>query len=401
MPTQDCREHRVIGRVCLIREAMYPLDLLVRREAETLCQAGFQTHVICLKTLERDVERPRHEVVNGVQVHRLPVKRKKTNLFRYAFEYFSFAALAAVWVSALHLKHRFNIIQVNTMPDFLVFASLVPKLMGAKTVLMMYEPTPELWEERSKRRAPRILKLVEQTALTYVDTAFTVTQQLKDRYVARGADPKKIKVILNVPEERFLQRDGKCIPEATRRDGFVLISHGIIEERYGLDTLLEAVALLGSQIPELRVRILGRGTYVDQLLAKRKSLGLENRVDYLGYVPLAQMVQELCASDVGIVAQKSSPYSNLVHTGKMYDYITLGKPVLASRLDAVEAYFDGEAIQYFEPGNPQSLAEGILDLYHHPEKREKLARNAQKVYAEYKWDKQKQFYLSVYQDLLY
>lgn len=390
----------MIGRVCIIRQSIYPLDLLARREAETLCQAGLETHVICLEKLEKDDERQRNEIINGVHVHRLPVRRKKTNVVRYMFEYFSFAFLATLLVTALHLKRRFNVIQVNTMPDFLVFATIIPKLLGAKVVSMMYEPTPELWEERSKSRPPRVLKLIEQLVLAYVDASFTVTQQLKNAYVARGANPNKIEVVLNAPEASFLELPGDGATELHNREGFTLICHGAIEERYGHDILLEAIALLGMQIPNLRVRILGKGTYVDQLLAKRKALGVEDRVDYLGYVPLAQMIQELRAADVGIVAQKSSPYSNLVHTGKMYDYIALGKPVLASQLEAVEAYFEPDAIQYFEPGNPQDLARGILDLYQHPSKRETLARNAQRQYAEYRWDKQKTIYLSVYQRFL-
>ncbi len=390
----------MIGRVCLIRQSIYPLDLLARREAETLCQAGLETHVICLEKLEKDSGGRRKEIINGVHVHRLPVRRKKTNALRYVFEYFSFAFLASLLVTVLHIRHRFAVIQVNTMPDFLVFATILPKLLGAKVVSMMYEPTPELWEELYKSRPPRVLKLVEQAALAYVDTAFTVTQQLKDAYVARGANPEKIKVVLNAPEASFLQLDGERATELSVRKGFVLICHGTIEARYGLDTLLQAVKLIEPQIPNLRVRILGKGTYVDELLAKRKALSLQNRVDYLGYVPLAQLVQELWASDVGIVAQKSSPYANLVHTGKMYDYIAMGKPVLASRLKAVEAYFDQDAIRYFEAGDSQSLAEGILDLYNHPAKRESLARNAQRLYAEYRWQNQKNIYLSVYQRYL-
>ena len=112
------------------------------------------------------------------------------------------------------------------------------------------------------------------------------------------------------------------------------------------------------------------------------------------------MVQELRAADVGIVAQKSSPYSNLVHTGKMYDYLACGKPILASRLKSVEAYFGTEALYYFEPGDARSLANGILDLYQHPAKRQTLAENAQRLYCQYKWDKQKEIYLSVYRSLI-
>jgi glycosyltransferase involved in cell wall biosynthesis len=84
----------------------------------------------------------------------------------------------------------------------------------------------------------------------------------------------------------------------------------------------------------------------------------------------------------------------------MYEFIELGKPVLASRLKSVEAYFGEEALYYFEPGNPKSLAEGILDLYRHPLKRQALVEKSQEVYNDYRWMKQKEIYQSAYQTLL-
>ncbi len=386
-------------RMCLIRQAIYPYDLLVRREAETLCQAGYETHVICLARPAEDDNQNLEETINGVHVHHLPLMRKKTSTVRYIFDYLSFAFLACIKVTRLHLQQRFDVIQVNNMPDLLVFAAFIPKLIGAKVVSMMYEPTPELWEDLRRSHPPKILKVVEQLSLAFADFSFTVTEQLKEAYVSRGANPNKIKVVLNAPDEKFLSTQTST-PACNGPNCFTVICHGAIEERYGQDTILEAAALARKQIPDLRVRILGKGTYVDQMLARRKQLDLENCVDYLGYVPLEQMIEELCAADLGIVAQKSSPYSNLVHTGKMYDYIAFGKPVLASRLKSVSAYFGEDALDYFEPGNPQSLADEILDLYQNPQKRKTLACNAKNLYAQYCWQTQKDIYLSAYEDLL-
>ncbi len=386
-------------RVCIIRQSIYPYDLLVRREAETLYQAGYETHVICLEKLASDQDRHLEEVINGVQVHRIPLKRKKTSVARYVLDYLSFAFLAFLKVTWLHLRLHFDVIQVNNMPDLLVFAAFIPKVLGTKVVSMMYEPTPELWEELRGSRPPFVLKLVEQLSLAFADKSFTVTQQLRDAYVSRGAKAEKIAVVLNAPDERLLDLAGSPKASNGSGNGFTLICHGAIEERYGQDTILDAIALARRQVPGLRMRLLGRGTYVEPMLQRRKALGLEDCVDYLGYVPLEQMLEEICAADLGIVAQKSSAYSNLVHTGKMYEYIALGKPVLASRLRAVAAYFGEDALAYFEPGNAQSLAEGIIDLYQHPEKRAALSRKAQIQYARYRWEEQKEIFLSVYENL--
>ncbi len=387
------------GRVCIIRQSIYPYDSLVRREAETLRQDGLETHVICLDDPERGNDRGRNEVINGIVVHRLPLRRVKSSLTRYMYDYLSFAVLATLKITALHAKHRFDVIQVNTMPDFLVFSTIVPKLLGTKIMAMMYEPTPELWKSRYGTDAPRLLRIIEQMVLRYVDSACTVTQQLKDAYVARGANATKIKVILNVPEESFLAGAGEGNDHHGEQKRFVLICHGAVEERYGHDTIVQAVALVKADIPGIRVRILGRGNYVEDLLKNIRTLGVDDCVEYLGYLPLAQMVQELRDADVGIVAQKASPYSNLVHTGKMYDYIALGKPVVASRLKAVEGYFSDDALRYFEPGNAQSLAEAIVDLYRDPAKRQRLTRNATILYQGYRWEKQKEAYLSVYRNM--
>ena len=392
-------EDQVPKRICLIRQSVYPYELSFRREVETLHRAGFETHVICLDAPEEDNHR-REEIINGVYVHRLSLTRKKSSIARYLYDYLSFSFLAALKVTSLHLRHRFAAIQVNTMPDFLVFATLIPKMLGTKLVVMMQEPVPELWQTLRNAPPPRILKIVEQAALAYAHAALTVTNQLKDVYVSRGANPDKISVILNVPETRFLESEEKVVETPSDTKHFTLICHGAIEERYGHDTMLEAMTLVKSQIPNLRLRILGSGSYVDEFLAQRTRLGLEDCVDYLGWVSLSQLVQELRAADVGIVAQKSSPYSNLVHTNKMYEYIALGKPVLTSRLKAVEAYFSNDALRYFEPGDAESLAQAILDLYQHPDKRRRLVQNSQRLYDQYKWEQQKKIYLSVYRELL-
>ncbi len=386
-------------RICFIRQSIYPYELSFRREVETLYQAGYITHVITQRdTTTGNASQP-NEVIDGVFVHRLPLSRERTNIARYLYDYLAFTFLAGAKVTALHLREPFDVIQVNTMPDFLVFSTLIPKLLGARVTVMMQEPVPELWQTLHNTKPPYILKLAERMALAYVDQAFTVTRDLKQTYVQRGANPDKITVILNVPETRFLETTAATTPASTEKKDFTLICHGAIEERYGQDTMLDAIALIRSQIPNLRLRILGGGSYVDQFMAKRAELKLEDCVDYLGWVPLAQMVQEIRSADVGIVAQKSSSYSNLVHTNKMYEYMALGKPVLASRLNSVRSYFDDTAICYFEPGSPDSLAQGILELYRNPNERETLVRNAQKLYEQYKWEKQKQLYLSVYDTL--
>ena len=380
-------------RICIVRHFGY--DLLVRREAETLHNAGFDVDVVCLQMPSR----ARDPIINGVRMHYIPLRRKKGGILRYLFDYLSFFLLTAWTLTRLHLQKPFACIQVNNMPDFLVFATLIPRLLGSKVTMVMYEPTPELWATRYN--APQLVKmfeLVERLSLRYAHAIFAVTEQMKQVFVGRGCPAHKINVILNAPDTRFFASDAPAKTETDEH--FTLICHGAIEERYGHDTMLRAIDRVKSHIPQVRLRILGKGSYLDEFLAQIKEMGLEDRVQYLGFVPFAEMIAELENADVGIVAQKSSPYSNLVHTGKMYDYFSFDLPVLASRLGAVAAYFDDDSLCFFEPDDAESLAKGILELYRHPDKRQTLTENAQRLYDQYKWEKQKEIYLSTYFELV-
>jgi len=382
-----------LKRVCIVRHFSY--DLLVRREAETLRDAGFDVDVVCLRSKSRASE----SIINGVRLHYMPLSRKKGGLPRYLFDYLAFFLLTAWTLTWLHLQQPFACIQVNNMPDFLVFATLIPRLLGCKVTMVMYEPTPELWA--TKYNAPWLIKmfqLIERLALRYAHAVFAVTEQMKQVFVNRGCPAHKISVILNAPDSRFFEGDMPAKTETS--ECFTIICHGAIEERYGHDTMLQAIDRVRPQVPHIRLRILGRGSYLDEFLSQIAEMGLEDHVQYLGFVPLVEMVAELGGADIGIVAQKSSPYSNLVHTGKMYDFFTFGLPVLASRLKAVEAYFGDDSVYFFEPGDAESLAQGILDLYQHPGKRQKLVENSQRLYNQYRWEKQKGVYLSTYRTLL-
>jgi glycosyltransferase involved in cell wall biosynthesis len=114
----------------------------------------------------------------------------------------------------------------------------------------------------------------------------------------------------------------------------------------------------------------------------------------VGWLSLPELVAEIEACDAGVVAQLSSPYSNLVHTNKMYEYMLFGKPVIASRLDAVSAYFDDDSIAFFAPGDPDDLARVIVELAHDPDRRRRLCAEAARRYRDYGWERQAQVYLS-------
>lgn len=358
------------------------------REVEALTGAGYEVDVICLAGAE-----PRRPAPEGVTLREIPLRRDRAGALRYAFDYVAFSVLAGFVVTAMHLRHRYQVVQVTTMPDLLVFAAAVPQLLGARLVLFVKEPTPELAQALGHPPAVvRALARVEQAAVRRADFVLTVTDQLRDRLVERGADRRKIDVVLNCPSTSDLL--GSYPGHRNDPQLFTLICHGTIERRYGHETMLRAVAVARRQCPRLRLRVLGTGTEVEQLKRLSTHLGLDDVVRFLGWVSHATLLDELARADVGVVAQEASDYADLVHSIKMYDFLLLGKPTLVSRLAAVQAAVDERAVCYFDAGDEHSLAHAIVALAEDPERRHILAAGAARLGAALGWENQRARYLA-------
>jgi glycosyltransferase involved in cell wall biosynthesis len=405
-PAQAPVTERGRGAVAIVRHSFYPSELNVKREAEALRDAGFEVHVVCL----RDRSETARAVIDGVEVYRLPVGHRRGQVLRYLWEYNAFFVLASMKLASLHRRHRFVTVQVNTMPDYLVFAALYPKLTGARVVLHLHEPIPELFQTMFPNRwytRPFIwlITRVEQGSIRFASRVLTVTEQMRSNYVSRGADGSKITVVVNVPDDRDFRlerwahlrdRIAATKSEERARGVFRVLTHGAVEERYGFDTIVHAVARARAQVPGIQFRFMGAGEFLPDVGRIAETLNVTDCVTHLGFVPFEQMIEEILLADVCVVAVKKNPYSVLVHTNKMYEYIALGRPVIASRLDSVAAYFADDALTYFEPGDDEDLARKLRWAAEHPEELARHVGAAAAVYARYRWERERWHYLGVH-----
>jgi glycosyltransferase involved in cell wall biosynthesis len=381
-------------RVCILREGNW-YGPEIRREAEALTSAGFDVEVFIM----RPADTPRRVVVNGVTVIGLPVRQREGTAGTF-IEYGLFLLCAAVFLSVRHLRRPYAVVQANSLPDFLVFAALVPKLLGCKVVAKMQEPTPELAETlHGKKWLTSALARLEQWSIRFADHSVTVTEQLKQRYVERGAPADRISVVLNCPDPQVVLENWS--PPAQRSEsGFVAVCHGTIEDRYGQDTIIDAARILRDELPDLRVVITGRGSRAEALSDAIAHYGLQDVVRFEGWVSQARLNEILYSADVGIVAQKASPYSHLVHTNKMVDYWIFGLPVIASRLRAVSELYDDRFVEYYEPGDAADLAAAIRRLYTDTARRAELAQNGKLAQQTNGWATQRVIYVGVFDSLL-
>ena len=370
------------GRRVAIVRCREVYELALRREATAYQDAGFEVDIFMLAS---DEERPGVERIDGATVHRLKGAKSRGSSLEYLTNYGTFIVRAARALTREHRRRSFCLVQVSTMPDFLFLCTLWLRLRGVKVAMFMKEPTPELgYLLYGSRLVERALRLVERCALRYSHVAFTVTSELRQTYIDRGADGTRIHVVQNTPDEAHLlavQRPPRVDP-----DRFVLVCHGTIEHRWGYDVMIRAVDLVRDKIPEVQLRLPGSGDYAGRVEALIAELGLEDHVVCLGWLPFDELVSEVAGARAGIVAQLASPYSHVVHTQKMYEFIMLGVPCIASRLRATAASFEDGELLYYEPDDPQSLAEAIIRLHDDPDLAASLVSRARARYEScYRW----------------
>jgi glycosyltransferase involved in cell wall biosynthesis len=382
-------------RVCIIKFSYYPQHTHVFKDARTLTEEGYEVDVICVRTDDQIS----HEIIDGVEVHRMPMGKRRGGMMRYVFEYGRFFLFTFWKLTCLSLKKRFKVIEVDNLPDFLVFAALVPKLMGAKVVLYFFELMPEVFTDQfefsSNHPLVRGLLLVERLCSHFSDHTIAANGICQQEILeARNKSAKKMSVVLNVPFTEKFTKDNITISD----DGkFRLITHGSLLERYGVQTLIKAVPLLKEDIPNLDVKILGAGEYRSQLEELSQSLGITDCVHFAGFVSVEEMTSSIVNAHIGIVTL--IPQRQPQMPNKLFDYLALGKPIVTTAMPAIMPYFDDNSVMYYEPDNEHDLARCILELYKKPEKREALVAAGTVVYHKYQWENMRYEYLKVYDRL--
>ena len=383
--------------MCVIRQ-QEPSSPRVAREVAALAEAGHEVQLICL----RDPGTPLRERRGRVTTWRLRALGGRANPAQYLLGYGSFFVQAAVLVTALHARHRFRLVQVNTLPDALVFAAAVPRLLGARVLLDLQECMPEFFATRfgtgMRHPAVRVISVVEQLSIRFADHVITPTRQMKDAFVARGARPSRVTVIMDGADENIFRPLPSVHPDPLC---FTLISHGTIEERYGLDTAIAAVARLAVELPQVRLRIVGDGSDVGRLRRLAVELGVDDRVEFSnGWVPVPELVNAIATSDVGVVALKRDPFRDLALAGKMFDFIAMGVPMVVARTRSVDETFPAGCFETFASDDAEGLADAVRRLHADAGHRARLVAQARAAVEPLRWVHERERYLEVVDRLL-
>lgn len=388
--------------VCMLVQSVYDFDPRVRRKAEALIAAGNAVDVLALRPANG---RQRYNL-NGVNVRTISLGKKRGSLARYTFEYIAFFFWALFCLSVQMWRRRYAVVDVNTLPDFLVFAAIVAKWMGARVVLDMHEITPEFYMSkygiRGDSKVAGLLTYLERISFDFADHVLTINEPIQELLIQRGLPRSKSTVVMNaVDEARFASSSSRSqTADATRSDRFVIMYHGTLTRTYGLDLAIEAFALTHGEMPGAELWILGAGPELPALAQLAQTCGVGSVVRLVGQVPSTDIPEWLNRCDVGVLPMRRDVFLDFAFPNKLPEFVVAGKPVLMARLRAIRHYFSEQALAYFEPNDVAGLAMQMVRVYRDRALCNRLAAKAAEEYAPIHWPLMKRRYLDLMDNLV-
>jgi glycosyltransferase involved in cell wall biosynthesis len=384
-------------KVCMVGFFVYSGDGRVKGYAESLYRAGVGVDVLSISGSGRK----KTDENRGVRVFNIPIHRTRKNLGTYLLEYGSAFLFLGFLLTRMFFIEHYDVIHVHNMPDFLVFTGLIPKLFGAKIILDIHDPMPEVYMSKypvaKNGWGVRLIRLEEKTSTGFADAVITANSHFRENLVKRGVRSSKVTVVHNFPDPNIFNRSAYSSRKKKLHERFTLIFPGTIAPRYGLEVAIKAMPLIKSTVKNIRLLIIGQQVgYLNSLISLADRLGVASIVEFWPPMRIEDIPDMLMQADIGIYPALPDPHMTIAVPGKLLEFAAMGLPILSSRLEIVEELFDPSALMFFEPGNVDQFAQCVIKLYKNPKLREELVHNADRTFVQtHSWEQEFYAYLGV------
>jgi glycosyltransferase involved in cell wall biosynthesis len=200
------------------------------------------------------------------------------------------------------------LVHVHNLPDFLVFAAILPKLLGAKIILDIHDILPECYATKFHQAQKgfnfKLLMLVEKVSSAFSNHLIVSNHIWQKRLTSRSVKEDKCSVILNYPDQSiFIKR------AQTKKDNkFVMIYPGSWNWHQGIDVAIKAFSIIKDQVPTVEFHIYGGGNDGNLFKKLALDLGLQNRVFFGKGLPISEIAGIMANADLGIEPKRNDGF---------------------------------------------------------------------------------------------
>lgn len=390
-------------KICMVAYTFYEMDNRVRRYAEALVKRGDHVDVIALldTTAANGNNVSKFEMLCGVNVYRIQKREiNERGKLSYLFRILLFLFKSSLFLLLKHIKNKYDLIHIHSIPDFEVFAAVIPKIMGAKIILDIHDIVPEFYSSKFNVKKNsvvfRSLIFLEKISIAFSDHLIIANHIWQKKLVSRSVSDKKCSVYLNYPDQNIFYPRKRVRDD----DKFVIIYPGSLNWHQGIDIAVSALAVVLKKISNVEFHIYGDGAEKQNILRSAEQLKIQDKIHFMPMVSLDKIADVISNADLGVVPKRKDSFGNEAFSTKIFEFMSLGVPVVAADTKIDKYYFDDSTIMFFESGNISDLAEKLLTVINSSKIRKNLVENGFKFIKENSWDVHKIRYFELVDSLI-
>jgi len=344
---------------------------------------------------------PRYEEIRGVKLYRIQNRNKsEKSKVSFLLKVVAFFINSFIHLTIKHFKNPFDFIHVHSVPDFEVFVTLIPKLMGAKVILDIHDILPEFYASKFRGGKNSIifsaLVWIERLSCKFSDHVIISNHIWQETLFSRSVEREKCTVMMNYPDEAMFS----IRPRKRNDDTFIVLYPGTLAWHQGVDIAIKAFALIKDMAPRSEFHILGGGPEQENISKLIEELDLQKRVILKPVAPLHRVASIMAEADLGIVPKRNDTFGGQAFSTKILEFMALGVPVLVAETEIDKFYFTESVVKFFKPDDVTDLAYCMISLIRDKNMRDRLAHNALTFVADFLWKKKRAEYFSLVDGLI-
>jgi glycosyltransferase involved in cell wall biosynthesis len=281
------------------------------------------------------------------------------------------------------LKHKADFYfaeDIYTLPVVYIFA----KLNKAKIYYNSREIYAHLAGLRNKSFVQKIIAKIESKFIRKVDIVL-VTGEMDAEYLKEAYSIDNLFVLRNLPKymehiKKIDLREKLNIPQTDK----ILLYQGVILEGRGIIKLINVLY----KIPNTHFVIVGEGEYRKQFEEEASKTEVSDRIHFIGAVNHSDLLNYTACADIGITLIENISISYYYALpNKLFEYIMVGVPVLASNLPQMKNIIDQYQVgNYVDPENEDEVVKVILEMLNNEENLNHYQSNCENASKELNWE---------------
>mgnify|MGYP001209952778 CR=1 FL=1 len=369
-------------KIGMILDAIYPTDPRVTNEANALIKSGNEIFLFCLSYKKNFKKR---EIVNGINVFRFYCSwlTYKLSALAYTFPLYK-------WIMSKKIKRfiKESNVEVLHIHDLQIASSVFDanSFFNLNVTLDLHENRPEIMKSYKHVNSfigkifisPFKWKLAEEKYCKMSKSVVVVTDLAKKELLNRIKISKEKVIVFSNSVSKSFYSDFKLNNQIIEKysNSFVLLYLGNTSKRRGLETVLKSIPEIVKSISNFKLVIVGSSSFDKELIKTVKKHNISRFVDFEGWKSEDLFPSYIKAAELGISPLHSNLHHDTTYANKLFQYMSLGCPVLCSDVKAQKALLETYNVGLlFKAEDSSDLTEKLFKLYLNSGLRNKMSEN--------------------------